>query len=48
MLRSGLWAAWPGLLLLGAVTLPAQEPKYPHVSLATTYEVDPRWPQKPD
>ena len=40
----------PGLLALGSVLLPAQEPKepkYPHVNLATTYEIDPKWPQKP-
>src|SRR5580704_1456431 len=35
------------LLLLGAMTIPAQEPKYPHVNLARTYEVDPKWPHKP-
>jgi DNA-binding beta-propeller fold protein YncE len=26
----------------------AKEPKYPHVNLAVTYEVDPKWPQRPD
>src|SRR5205814_2228532 len=38
-----------GLLVLGAMTVPAQdnEPKYPHVNLATTYEFDPSWPKKP-
>src|SRR5262249_45993046 len=25
----------------------SDEPKYPHVSLATTYEVDAAWPKKP-
>ena len=40
----------PGFLVLGSMFLPAQEPKepkYPHVNLATTYAVDPKWPQKP-
>jgi hypothetical protein len=36
-------------LLGGSVFLVAgeKEPKYPHVNLATTWEVDPKWPQKP-
>jgi streptogramin lyase len=37
------------LLILGTMTIPAQEKesKYPHVNLATTYEFDPKWPEKP-
>ena len=36
-------------LLLSANGTEAQEkdPKYPHVNVATTYVVDPTWPQKP-
>jgi sugar lactone lactonase YvrE len=50
--------AWCGVgtavlfLIAGSATvalpvLRAGEPKYPHVSLATTYVYDPKWPQKP-
>jgi DNA-binding beta-propeller fold protein YncE len=42
---------WAALGLAYVVQGPAaraqQEPKYPHVSLATTYVVDPKWPAKP-
>jgi DNA-binding beta-propeller fold protein YncE len=31
---------------LGAA--PAADPKYPKVNVATAYEVDPKWPQRPD
>src|SRR5262249_35308097 len=37
------------VLILSACVPPvqAQKSNYPHVSLATTYVVDPNWPQKP-
>ena len=36
------------LSLLGGVPALAQETRYPRVSLATSYVVDPSWPRKPD
>src|SRR5262245_57577215 len=35
------------LLFLGAVTVSHGGGKYPHVNVAISYEVDPKWPQRP-
>jgi DNA-binding beta-propeller fold protein YncE len=49
MMRCSLCFLGVLLAILAARTAiaPAQEPKYPHVNLATTYELDPKWPNKP-
>ena len=41
------WAALLGLLLAAASNAEETKPHYPHVNLATYYEVDPHWPEHP-
>ncbi len=49
MKSMAIWVLGGVLLACGSQVLQvrAQEPTWPHVDLATTYEVDPTWPQKP-